>query len=235
MCGRYALGVNPDELREVFDLVHAEPFAPRYNIAPSSEAPVVLASSKRGGWSAERLTWGLVPAWAGTPELGRRAFNARLESAREKPMFRESAATRRCLVPATGYYEWAGSGRTKQPWFFSARDAPILALAGLWSRWRAPEGGLLHTFSVLTQPAEGAAAAVHHRMPVRVAPSAWSAWLEAPADEAFRALATPVEITQHPVGASVGSVSAEGEALTRPAARGALQGTMLLDGALGSE
>lgn len=234
MCGRYALGVNPDELTELFDLVHAPAFEPRFNLAPSTLAPIVLHSSKRGGRSAESFAWGLVPHWAKDRTIGFRTFNARSETVRDKPAFRGSLAERRCLVPATGYYEWQKRDGAKQAWFAYDAAGRVLAFAGLWSRWRTELGRALHSFTILTRPAEGAQAAVHERMPVCLAPEAWDAWLRGPLEPAMRALEQRVALEQHPVSDAVSRPSSEGAHLSAPvalaaAAKRATQVAMPLD------
>lgn len=183
MCGRYTLAHPLGELVEVFEVGHLalDDWPPRFNIAPTQDAPVVVA-----GHEGERrmglMRWGLVPHWAEDPSLGNRLINARSESARRKPAFRDAWQARRCLVPADGFYEWrkppSGKG-PRTPFHIHTPRGGIFALAGLWERWRPGEGGEpLHTFTLLTRDASPWMRPLHHRMPVLVPPEEWSAWLD---------------------------------------------------------
>lgn len=152
---------------------------PRYNIAPTQRVPVV--THERGTQPTFReLQWGLVPAWAKDAAMGARLINARAETIREKPSFREAFKRRRCLVPASGFYEWKRNPSAKKgtPYYFTGadEDAP-LAFAGLWEAW---EGGgeSLHSFTIVTTGANRLMAPVHDRMPVILPPGVWAAWLD---------------------------------------------------------
>ena len=138
------------------------------------------------------LRWGLVPSWSKDAKIGYRLINARSETARSKPSFRAAFRSRRCLVPVDGYYEWTRRGSTRQAWFIRPEGGGLIALAGLWERWFMREdtavprslthlkpGDPVETFTILTTPAEGEVASVHHRMPVILPPEAHDAWLEA--------------------------------------------------------
>ncbi len=179
MCGRYALYAPGELIWEVFDL-DGEPEAieARYNVAPGQD---VLVVGKREGAATPKATfmrWGLVPFWADDPKVGYKTINARIESFEQKPAFREAAKKRRCLVVASGYYDWKQLPKGKQPYFVQPVDAPLLAFAGLWERWKSPEGTPLFTCTVLTEPSAGAVASLHERMPVVLAKEAWAAWLD---------------------------------------------------------
>ena len=151
---------------------------PRYNVAPSQEAAVVRAD-RDGRRSLSMLRWGLVPAWARDPRSGPRLINARAETARIKPSFRAAFASRRCLIPADGFYEWKREGGAKQPWLIGMKDRGPFAFAGLWECWSAPGGGAeaMETFTILTTVANETVAPIHHRMPVILAPTAFGSWL----------------------------------------------------------
>ncbi|HSM03250.1 MAG TPA: SOS response-associated peptidase [Longimicrobiales bacterium] len=180
MCGRYSLATPPDELVEVFEVDHAAlgDWIPRYNIAPTQSAPVILADGE-GRRRLGSMQWGLVPFWADDPSIGNRMINARSESAAGKPAFKEAWARRRCVVPADGFYEWraAPGGGPKTPFWIHRSDGVPLALAGLWERWRQPDGGRLHTFTILTRRASPWMAPLHDRMPVLLAPDQVQPWL----------------------------------------------------------
>ncbi|HSR43265.1 MAG TPA: SOS response-associated peptidase [Longimicrobiales bacterium] len=182
MCGRYSLATTTDELVEVFDVAEAPAFdfgLPRWNIAPTQDVPTLVLG--REGRRLGPLRWGLVPFWADDPSIGNRLINARSETAHEKPAFREAFPRRRCLVPADGFYEWKrppeGKG-PRTPYWIHAADGHLLTLAGLWERWRPPEGEPLHTFTILTTRANRWMEPIHGRMPVVVAPEDRNAWMD---------------------------------------------------------
>lgn len=175
MCGRYTL-TSPDELLEELGVGEIpEGVIPRYNLAPSQEAPVV--ANRAEGRRLELFRWGLVPAWAHDPGAGYKMINARLETAAEKPAFREALRRRRCLVPADGFYEWRKEGRRKVPHLIRREPRRPFAFAGLWERWRAPGGGWLLSFAILTGEANELVAPLHDRMPVVVPREDYGRWL----------------------------------------------------------
>ena len=204
MCGRYSVGVTPEELEEIFEApVSPGITLPRWNVAPTQQAPVVAVSSARPG---ERrivpLRWGLVPHWATDPSAGARHINARAETVETSPAFRDAFARRRVLVPADGFYEWSRSGGRKQPWWIHHARGGLLAFAGVRETWRpkAPAGDAaegaapepLRTFAILTTAPNATVAPLHDRMPVVLEPRDWAAWLD-PATplERVRALLRP--------------------------------------------
>ena len=180
MCGRYSLATPTDDLVEVFQVDHSSlsDWIPRYNIAPTQDAPVILADAE-GNRRLGAMRWGLIPFWAQDPTIGNRLINARSESAAEKPAFREAWTRRRCIVPADGFYEWRASdgGGPKTPFWIHRPDGAPLAMAGLWERWRDPEGNRLHSFTILTRRATPWMAPLHARMPVLLPPAAIQPWL----------------------------------------------------------
>ena len=182
MCGRYSLTTPEEAVRRLF-AYEGPPrnLAPRYNIAPTQEAPVVRAG-RDGGRELALLRWGLIPAWARDPAIGSRLINARIESAARKPSFRDALRRRRCLVVADGFYEWGGEGPNRRPYRVRRRDGLPFAFAGLWERWQGPVEGkpaVLETFTILTTRANALVAPIHDRMPVIVDPAAYEAWLDA--------------------------------------------------------
>ncbi len=135
MCGRYSLSSPGHVVAELFELPSAPELHPRYNIAPSQEAPLVRRLPEEAVRSIALARWGLVPSRAGDPSIASRFINARCESAAEKPSFRDSLRARRCLVPADGFFEWTSTPFGRQPYFFRRRDGLPLAFAALWNRW----------------------------------------------------------------------------------------------------
>jgi len=176
MCGRFALAVAPAELEEEFSLIRIEWFPPRYNIAPTQ--PIHVVRAEKGARSLALVRWGLIPSWAKNPAELPLFFNARAESAPDKPAFRGPFRHRRCLVPATGFYEWKkGAGGQKQPYLVTAPKRRILALAGLWDEYADANGNLLDSATILTTAANADLAPIHDRMPVVIEPEDYDRWL----------------------------------------------------------
>ena len=179
MCGRFTIMLEADDLREALDLgAIPEDWRPRFNLAPSQPAGVVVDPSTRNlGW----MKWGLVPGWAKDPEIGNRLINARSETLAEKPSFRQAFARRRCLIPADGFYEWqhpaGGKGRGRPHHIHLASGQPFF-LAGLWERWQTKKTEPLLTFTIITTQANELIASIHDRMPVILTGEmAWD-WLQ---------------------------------------------------------
>lgn len=177
MCGRFTLTLEPGELQELLDLgpfVHI--VQPRYNIAPSQPVAIVKDPNTR---AVELYQWGLVPFWSKDIKIGSRMINARSETVAEKPAFRAAFKYRRCLVLADGFYEWkkAAGGGGKIPYLFKLRDDGPFTFAGLYEHWQSPEGGELHTCTILTCEPNELVGQVHNRMPVMLnAEERWQ-WL----------------------------------------------------------
>lgn len=178
MCGRFNLTAGSDLLAQLFELGEAPSVAPRYNIAPTQPL-LALRLSPDGARSWAHLGWGLVPSWSKDPGMGARMINARAETAAEKPSFRAAFKRRRCLVPATGYYEWVAGegGGPKTPYHVRRVDLGPFAMAGLWESWQGPEGSELKTATILTTGPNALIAPLHHRMPVILSRDAWGPWL----------------------------------------------------------
>jgi putative SOS response-associated peptidase YedK len=174
MCGRYALHASPEVIALQFGLGSVPSLSPRYNIAPTTR--VLIVRDDGGGRGAAMVKWGLVPRWAKDPSVGARMNNARAETVAEKPSFRDAFRRRRCLIPASGFYEWKLEHGLKQPYYFRPAAGGLLAFAGLWERWEGP-GGPLETCAVLTTEANAVMAPIHERMPVILDPSSCGDWL----------------------------------------------------------
>lgn len=227
MCGRYVVAYDPETLVAGFSVLRVPVFPKRWNVAPQSEVPVVY-ETREGERIAELMRWGLVPSWAADPALGARLNNARAEGVFDKPSFRQAARRRRCLLPASGFYEWqpvtAGGKVVKQPWFVSASDGQPLAMAGLFEAWRAgPEAPWLLTCCVVTCAANALMAPIHDRMPVLLAPRNWATWLSRSVHdtEALAPLLAPAPVEglqAWPVSRAVSRSANEGPELVRPQA-----------------
>lgn len=257
MCGRYTVTVDPETLYGEFACVEDDEHVdlvggrfgeyggdiarPRYNIAPTDQVPVVLerATDKDRSRPVRRLEamrWGLVPSWAKDLSVGNRMFNARVEGLvgdEAKPAFRTAVERRRCLLPASGYYEWrkldaggpggnrdgrrrgGGGGRApaKQAYYITPADGAVMAFAGLWEFWRSPDGEPVRSTTVITVPATGAMTQIHDRMPLVLPRAAWAAWLDlrAGAEQVRQWLGSPADevldtLELRPVGERVGNV-----------------------------
>jgi putative SOS response-associated peptidase YedK len=191
MCSRYFLDADGNVIAYTFRVPVIEPVARRYNIAPTQLAPVIRAG-EGGAREAALLRWGLVPSWSTDLSAGTRMINARSEGIEAKPAFRAAVRARRCLVPATGFYEWKGIPGRKRPYAITLSDRPMFAFAGLWERWKPAAGEAVETFTIVTTDANPSVAAIHDRMPVIIPVDDEDRWLTGDPDEA-RSLLKPWE------------------------------------------
>jgi putative SOS response-associated peptidase YedK len=207
MCGRYTVTVDPEAIYGAFGFDESDedgpgghpgaPYGgdlvrPRYNIAPTDQVPVVLDRSTGGDRHEpvrrlEAMRWGLIPGWAKDTAIGARQFNLRAETLGTK--FRPALERRRCLLPASGFYEWQriegpakGRRPAKQAYYLTPVDGSLLALAGLWEFWRSPSGEPVRSAAIITVPSAGRMRQVHDRMPLMLAPDAWGSWLSLTGD-----------------------------------------------------
>lgn len=221
MCGRYTQKTPASELAEQFDLaeVPAE-LGPRYNIAPTQ--PVLAVPNLPGPRKAEVMRWGLVPHWAKDPAIGGQLANARAETLREKPSFREPFARRRALLLMDGFFEWQTLGRLKVPHYFTVGSGGPFAVAALWSEWRpAPGAEVLRTVALITCQPNPLVAALHDRMAVILPRDSWQTWLDpAPLPpEALQPLLEPYagEMRAVRVSAYVSAATNQGPRCIEPA------------------
>ena len=178
MCGRFTQQRPASELAEIFS---AEPLVddpgPRYNVAPTDEALVVVQRDDRRAITAYR--WGLIPHWAQGPKIASRTFNARAETIAAAPAFRDSLRRKRCLVPVESFYEWRREGSVRQPFSIGRADGRPLVLAGLWAGWRDPAtDSVRRTFTIVTTSPNATMAQLHDRMPVMLEDADWATWLD---------------------------------------------------------
>jgi putative SOS response-associated peptidase YedK len=206
MCGRFAFFSPSEAVVAAFGADISFQFDPRYNIAPSQNV-TLLRLDESGDLRVDNYRWGLVPFWAKDPAIGNRMINARAETVAEKPSYRQSFSRRRCLVLASGFYEWHKDESGKTPFFISRGDDQPFGMAGLWDEWAKGEGDPLRTCTVITTPANEFMQSMHHRMPVLMDGSSALNWLapEAATDELLQMLLGPqqVELQAWPVSKSV--------------------------------
>jgi putative SOS response-associated peptidase YedK len=177
MCGRFTFALSTELLAEVFGVPVLEELPRRYNIAPSQQVPIIREAAT-GARYLSSVRWGLVPHWAKDLSIGNHMNNARCETAYEKPAFRIAIRARRCIIPASGFFEWNHSGKVRVPHYITLKDGSPLAFAGIWDTWKSPEGETIESCSILTTTSNSLVAALHDRMPVILHPSEFDLWLD---------------------------------------------------------
>ncbi|SCW29255.1 Putative SOS response-associated peptidase YedK [Rhizobium mongolense subsp. loessense] len=193
MCGRYALTLTPEELKEILGLLELGDFPARYNIAPTQPILVVVSGDahERGSNLPDRravlVRWGFTPSWVKDPKEFPLLINARAETAIGKPSFRAAMRHRRVLVPASGFYEWhrpsKESGKKSQPYWIRPRRGGVVAFAGLMETWSSADGSEVDTGAILTTAANASIATIHDRMPVVIKPEDFARWLDCKTQE----------------------------------------------------
>jgi putative SOS response-associated peptidase YedK len=212
MCGRFTNTAKQKDIENEFKIgrLNKVSFDARYNIAPSQMIDAVLESN------AERilteLKWGLIPAWAKDGSIGNKLINARAETLSEKPSFRTAFKSRRCIIPASGFYEWAKKGAgAKQPFYFYLTEKDVFGFAGLYEEWLDKESGeLVETCAIITTGANEILEPVHDRMPVILKAENYDRWLDEKEKnpERLQSLLAPFpaeEMASHAVGKAVNS------------------------------
>ena len=172
MCGRFTITDPNEALAALFDAVLGNdlPESPRYNICPTNPVAIVTSDGAR---RLRSMRWGLIPPWFERPTGGPLIINARSDTVATKPAFREAVRERRCILPASGFYEWsAGPNGTRLPWYVSRADGQPMAFGALWSRW-----GDIDTCAMVTVGAGPNMAGIHDREPVILDPADWPLWL----------------------------------------------------------
>jgi putative SOS response-associated peptidase YedK len=175
MCGRFTLTTDIRTIAETFGVAPTLEAAPRYNIAPTQEVVSIL---RNGTAHLEWLQWGLIPSWAQDEAIGSKMINARAETLAEKPSFKRLLRTRRCLLPADGFYEWKKGAGGKIPMYITLKDGSPFAFAGLWDLWHSPDGRQIRTCTIITTQPNDVVAPIHERMPVILTPDVRAMWLD---------------------------------------------------------
>jgi putative SOS response-associated peptidase YedK len=210
MCSRYFLDADGNVIAFTFAVAAGDTLRKRFNIAPTQQAPIVRAAGSAGRELA-MARWGLVPSWAKDIGVGTKMINARCEGVVAMPAFKAAVEKRRCIVPATGFFEWKGVARRKQPFAITLPDRHVFGFAGLWERWRPAQGEPVETFTIVTTQANAAIAEIHDRMPVILPREAEDTWLHGDAAEACKLL-TPYSgaVNLRAVSRHVSNVNNEG-------------------------
>ncbi len=224
MCGRFSLTASVDDLMRLFDLDEAFEITPRYNIAPRQQVVAIRQRPAARGREMALMQWWLIPSWTKKIEYKYPTFNAVSETVHEKASFRGPFKQgRRCLIPAGGFFEWQGEGKTKQPYYIHLPGSPVFAMAGLWDAYRGPDGAL-ESCAILTCAANDVVRPIHARgrMPVILDPGDWAAWLDPTSDpKILGALFRPYpadRMAAYPVQRAVGRVDHDEAANIEPLA-----------------
>jgi putative SOS response-associated peptidase YedK len=222
MCGRFVQVEKPEFYAEHFgaEFVRTETLRESYNVAPTSL--VYAVADHKGERTLTSFRWGLIPSWAKEKKIGARTFNARSETAAEKPMFRSSFTKRRCIIPVDGFFEWERRVKGKLPHYIFGADKRPLPVAGLWSIWNDPDADKrILSCTILTGAPNGLLENIHDRMPVIMPRDRWDAWLDPSLDdrEAIKALMDvyPAELmAEYPVSTLVNKVQNNTADLLKP-------------------
>jgi putative SOS response-associated peptidase YedK len=217
MCGRYNL-VPTENVAGRFHVDDQQlPLLPRYNVAPSQVMPVVVRNSPN---RIVEMEWGLIPSWSKEPQVKFSTINARAETLTTSPVFRGPFKSRRCLVPASGFYEWRKTSQGKQPYCIQLDDGELFAFAGLYDIWHDADGNELYSYTIITTTSNDLVAPIHNRMPVILHRDDEDAWLDKHTEPAhLLSLLTPYPanaMAAFPVSRAVNNPANEGAELMRP-------------------
>ena len=221
MCGRYAFLLPPEAMAALFKVLNEVEYPPRYNITPTQ--PIIVVLERQGKRTTELFRWGFVPGWVKDPREFSLLINARAESMTEKPSFRDAVRNSRCIIPATGYYEWmTGADGVRRPYYIESNETGTMAFAGLYSTWAGPNGEEVDTVCIVTVDPNLEISGVYDRMPAILrGQDAIDAWLntrDVDVREAVGLAVSPPAGTMkyHPVSKAVGRADAEGPELILP-------------------
>lgn len=219
MCGRYTIQPTKEFYQRFQIINRLDGLVARYNIAPGQMVPVIISQPPH---QVMLMRWGLIPHWAKDAQTAYKMINARVETLTQRPAFRSLLAANRCLVPASGFYEWKAEGREKTPYYIHARGAEFFAFAGLYDVWITPDGEALYTFTIITKDADEVMARLHHRMPVILERDLEETWLDKEITNPREVLAilersAGIGLDAYPVSRMVNKPSVDSELLIQPA------------------
>jgi putative SOS response-associated peptidase YedK len=222
MCGRFNLFADAESVQAAFELAETPRLYPRYNIAPTQPVAAIRWDSGRNRRELTYLHWGLIPSWSKDTKWASRLINARSETAHEKPSFRSAFRRRRCLVPATGFYEWQRTADGKQPFVIGVGENELFAIAGLWEHWMGPDGSEIESCTLLTTEPNALLEPIHNRMPVILPRDEYELWLDPNAPlPAVHAVLRPYSAQQmraYPISKRVNRPSNDDASLIEPIA-----------------
>jgi putative SOS response-associated peptidase YedK len=223
MCGRFTATFEFSDIRVRWNLDRDLPrYTPRFNIAPEQVSPTIpVIVRHKGGNECRLMHWGLIPSWAKDPAIGNRIINARAETLTEKPAFKHLVGSRRCIIPADGFYEWRKEGKRKVPMWVYLKSREPFGLAGLWDVWRRPDGGKVESFTIITTEPNALIECIHNRMPAILQPENEEPWLDASRTTFAKARSLlkplPAELMDaHDVSAIVNSAKYDGPECIEP-------------------
>jgi putative SOS response-associated peptidase YedK len=194
MCGRYSFAVEDALIQERFGIrVRTAIYKARYNCSPTQNLAVIANDAPR---TLKYFRWGLIPSWAKEPSIGSKLINARAETLLEKPSFRNSFRSRRCLVPATGFFEWKRDGAgtrhgVSTPFHIGLKNGDPFCFAGLWDQWVSQDGEIIHSFTIITTAPNKLTGQIHDRMPVILHRDDEQRWISPQADPSLAGLMKP--------------------------------------------
>jgi putative SOS response-associated peptidase YedK len=209
MCGRFAQALKLEEWIDHFQISHENTgdLKPSYNVAPTQVVSCIIYMDRKR--IVKPMKWGLIPSWEKNMKSGAKYINARKETIKTKPAFKNAFYHRRCIIPATGFYEWNKSKHTKQAYFFTLTNKAPMAFAGIWEEWLNADHDVVYSFSIITTHANKIVAPIHSRMPVLLHPAIFERWLDTSQSDnnfLFQMISEDL-MTSYPVSSYVNNVS----------------------------
>jgi putative SOS response-associated peptidase YedK len=209
MCGRFAQALKLEEWIDHFQIKQTEidKVQPSYNIAPTQMVPCIIY--RDNDRRVEPMKWGLIPSWAQSIDVGRKHINARKETVKTKAVFKNAFYHRRCIIPATGFYEWKKTKYLNQAYFFTLRNHTPMAFAGIWEEWQNKDHEIICSFSILTTHANKIVSPIHNRMPVLLSSECFNGWLDTSRSDShfIYQMISEDSMTSYPVSSFVNKVS----------------------------
>ncbi len=217
MCGRYSFAIEDALILERFGLrVRTAIYKARYNCAPTQNLAVIVNEAPD---ELQFFRWGLIPWWAKDPSIGNKLINARAETLVEKPSFKNAFRNRRCLVPATGFFEWRRNA-DKTPYHIMLKSGDPFCFAGLWDKWVTGDGEIIHSFTIITTSPNELMEQIHDRMPVILPREQEQRWMSPQPDPSLVELLVPFPagmMKAYPISKLVNSARNDAPHILEPA------------------